>query len=215
MNLYLLFVFYFDCSFFERDSRYNPHSFNSNGFRSFCLKKLLLLFVIWVCVSKINTRGVVRRHILITSHECMIYIFYMHILRWLKFVQPNVWLRKAIERYSFFPFSSNRRVFKWQRRLSCGGFNEWTKYQKKELLLLRLLLLCFFLHHSVDYFFFLFRLVISCENRHGTCHYDCDNDLDLTLLLIMGVHSFNFQHNGHTRFFTSSKSAFYPHQKSW
>lgn len=48
--------------------------------------------------------------------------------------------------------------------------------------------------------FFLFRLVISCENRHRTCHYDCDNDLDLTLLLIMGVHSFNFQHNGHTRF---------------
>lgn len=57
-----------------------------------------------LCVSKINTRGVVRRHILITSHECMIYIFYMHILRWLKFVQPNVWLRKAIERYSFFSF---------------------------------------------------------------------------------------------------------------
>lgn len=106
---------------------------------------------------------------------------------------------KRLKDIVFFPFSSNRRVFKWQRRLSCGGFNEWTKYQKKSCCCCGC---CYCVFSSIIQLtiFFLFRLVISCENRHRTCHYDCDNDLDLTLLLIMGVHSFNFQHNGHTRF---------------
>lgn len=72
---------------------------------------------------------------------------------------------------------------------------------------------CFF-SPSLSWLFFLFSLVISCENRHGTCHYDCDNDLDLTLPLIMGVHSFNFQHNGHTRFFLPLLNRHFIHTKN-
>lgn len=82
MNLYLLFVFYFDCSFFG-DSRYDP-------FIHFkWISVILLEFVVFF----------VRSFRYTDDTHIYKYVYYMHILWQLKFVQPNDWLRNAIERF--------------------------------------------------------------------------------------------------------------------